>query len=151
MAETHRRDDMVAYNFTGWWTGKRTRPGQLAEARRKIRQGIKTTTIRERARCVAGDQLQLYWGMRQRDCQLLLRTHCVKVCAITLTPQAMHVDGCHFPRTSSQARMIARADGFDDVDLFWSSFENGRPYALIKWASPRKRLSGKRKVFKEAR
>jgi len=107
----------------------------------------KRQTIRARGRrahAKPGDELQLYTGMRTKNCILIGRARCVESCSILLWftegSVAAHINGKVLgPR---QMKDFAQADGFKDaLDMaaFWSH-ENGTREGdkwegvLIRWA-----------------
>ena len=134
---------MTAINFTGWWTGKTSRKEQKEEVFRKILSGEKTTTIRavrrdRRIPCRGGSMLQLYWGMRQGDCEKISDVRCVRCSPITIFSESREIRSTHhlFDGVLLDAGKIAKADGFDDLELFWGGFETGL-YYLIEWEAPK--------------
>lgn len=125
---------MVAYSF---------RP-RFAEP---ILAGTKDQTIRApragRGHVRPGEALQLYTGMRTRQCRLILRTTCLAVLPVQLFWRpaiAFVVDGAPVPLDDLDA--FARRDGFTDADdmaAFWRAehpaldvFEG----TLIRWQPP---------------
>ena len=91
-----------------------------------IRAGTKRQTIRaERKRHArAGEQLQLYSGMRTRQCELIGRAECISVWPVTLIfrdADGVMLEG--FRSTYGDLDGFARADGFKDwgeLRGFWS-------------------------------
>ena len=126
---------MVAITFTGHWTGAKTIPEQKVIVFKKIREGIKCTTIRERARCKPGDQLQLYWHMRQRDCEKILDTVCREVAPILIYENYIILNGVKI-QDPSELHYLAVRDGFRDYDSFLKYFTEGLLYHWIKWTPP---------------
>lgn len=125
---------MVAYSF------KRRFEGPIIE-------GTKDQTIRApragRGHARPGEALQLYVGMRTRECRLLLRTACLAVLPVQLFWRpaiAFVVDGEPVPIDAMDD--FARRDGFDDVDdmaAFWRAEHPGLEVfegTLIRWPPP---------------
>ena len=71
---------MVAYNFR-------------KEFADDVESGIKTSTIRKRARCKPGDKLQLYTGQRTKGCRLLCTANCILVQDVRIEGSNMEVNG----------------------------------------------------------
>lgn len=117
---------MVAFNFKA----------QFAD---DVEHRRKRQTIRQNRRCRPGDALQLYTGMRTRNCRKLLDATCAEVYEISIAVHGQFVcirlDGEVLP--SIMAREIAIADGFDGVTSFAEFFEReyGLPFVgwLTKW------------------
>ena len=80
---------MVAINFTAAWT-KAAKDGRPKEEQKQevfslIRSGTKFLTVREKKpKCKMGDMLQLYFGMRTKDCELIMETYCTYVCEVEI-------------------------------------------------------------------
>ena len=107
---------MVAYNFQ-------------PEFASDVEYGIKTQTIRQKARCKAGDHLQLYTGQRTKDCRKLADAICTRVLPIKICDIEMFLDGRRLyagyalrDEFDDRDCDFARKDGFDDyiamVDWF---------------------------------
>lgn len=118
---------MVAFNFKA----------QFAD---DVERGIKRQTIRLKRRCRPGDALQLYTGMRTRNCRKLREAVCRQVDEISIAVHGQFIcvrlNGDLLP--SSMANEIASADGFDGVTSFSKFFEReygGLPFTgwLIRW------------------
>jgi hypothetical protein len=121
---------VVAYSF---------RP-RFVEA---IAQGAKRQTIRadRKRHAQPGEELQLYTGMRTKQCRLIGRATCESVHHVSLLPfrfqqGRVRVDG--YPERALDA--FARRDGFadwDDLCDFWSEAHRGESGlfegVLIKW------------------
>ena len=103
-----------------------------------VEAGIKTQTIRERARAKPGDLLQLYTGQRTKDCRKLVNPDpvCVDVTYIGLTARGITLgDKSRFP---SNIDDIARLDGFSDYAAMWKWFSERYETAsfagyVIRW------------------
>lgn len=120
---------MVAYNFQA----------RFAEA---VARGTKSQTIRaprkDGRHAKQGDALQLYTGMRTRQCRKLRDAVCHDACPIlieahrvlTFEPQEIHEDLDRF----------ARYDGFVDWQEMreWFTDTHGLPFqgVLIRWLVP---------------
>src|ERR1700735_4131065 len=52
-----------------------------------VESGKKLQTIRQKCRARQGDKLQLYTGMRTKNCRKLRDAYCVAVDAISITPE----------------------------------------------------------------
>lgn len=111
---------MVAYNFQK----------QFAD---DVESGKKTQTIRKAGkrnppspRC----RMQLYTGMRTKNCRLLCAPMCKSVNEIKIIPKfgevlLRYVDGIHWTIFDSQQSLekFARDDGFESVEDFFAFFE----------------------------
>jgi len=138
---------MVAINFTGWWTEAAAK-GQNREAQRlevfaKIQLGKKTSTIRswpKGPRCKPGDKLQLYWGMRTKDCVKIMDAECISAERVYIHPQEEMVTsssnpegiGTINPFSEEELERLFLGDGFPSKSAFFSSFEKGS-YYLVNW------------------
>jgi hypothetical protein len=121
---------MVAINFQS----------QFAEL---VADGVKTQTIRRpRSRPFrAGDELQLYTGMRTSRCRLLARARCTEVRRLGITPEFLTLeaeDGLETVELRSSARhLFARSDGFESWESLtrWFDATWGLPFrgVLIRW------------------
>jgi hypothetical protein len=112
---------MVAINFTMFTD--------------KVERGEKLQTVRREARCKVGDSLQLFTGMRTKNCRKLADAICTDVDYCAIRPEYITFgDASRHP----DARMFALADGFgsysDMVTWFQKQYEC---YAfigkVIKW------------------
>ena len=93
-----------------------------------VESGTKLQTIRRTKRAKPGDRLQLYTGLRTRDCRKLGEGVCTLVDHVGIRP-----DGITFGNVDKHPRDIdefARADGFTDFDAMVAWFANkyGSPY-----------------------
>lgn len=120
---------MVAYNFKSQFAPL-VQSGQKRQTIRADRQG--------RSRHVRpGETLQLYTGMRTRNCRKLVEPDpvCVAVRSVWFPSPAIVVDGRLL--TTQQIKELARLDGFSDVADFYQFFRetHGFPFkgVLIKW------------------
>lgn len=103
------------------------------------RQTIRAVGKRRHAR--AGDTLQLYHGMRSRDCFKIGEARCVSVTPVSMKIKQhtlfIAVDG--FPIKSGHIHDFARADGFahgEEMLAFWHDEHPGVADfdgVLIKW------------------
>ncbi|OYX79618.1 MAG: hypothetical protein B7Y77_01655 [Bradyrhizobium sp. 35-63-5] len=122
---------MVAYNFNA----------QFADA---VEAGRKHQTIRamgKRRHARAGEQLQLYTGMRTKACRKLRDAVCHDACSIqierdafwTFKPQELH--------TGETLERFARADGFASWPEMrdWFDRTHGLPLVgvMIRWLVPK--------------
>jgi hypothetical protein len=128
---------MVAYNFQAQFVAD-------------VESGKKTQTIREHGKKQppkVGDELQLYTGMRTKNCRLLRRAKCTSLEVIEIRSHFRHVligtpsgDTYQFNRlTDGVIEKFAKADGFESVDAFFKYFESGGignyfSGFLIRWA-----------------
>lgn len=125
---------MVAYSF-------RPRFAPLIES------GAKTQTIRapRRRHALPGERLQLFTGMRTRQCRKLIPDPvCVAVTPLTLWPDRGRWFGRLPGATPSGIRfevddVFAREDGFADAadfGQFWAEAHGVQPFTgyLIRWA-----------------
>lgn len=120
---------MVAYNFQP----------RFADA---IEHGHKLQTIRQSARAKAGDELQLYTGMRTGGCRLLRRATCTAVFKVIIWPDKYGVispdGGKTWPFDALPPDEFARRDGFKDYKEMHQWFRDtyGKPEFkgfLIMW------------------
>ena len=122
---------MVALNFKAQFAGP--------VERREKRQ-----TVRSKARCRAGDKIQLYTGMRTKSCRKLVAEDatCKDVTYIAVRPRNQGGltlgDTSRFPRDIDE---FARADGFDNYDEMHAFFakQYGTEYYtgyVIRWHWP---------------
>lgn len=107
---------MVAFNFQS----------QFADP---IQQREKKQTIRQSKRAKVGDRIQLYTGMRTKQCRKLVETDPVCVCVdyVAIRPDYLTVgDVRKHPRDRDE---FARLDGFKDYADMVAWFENryGQP------------------------
>ncbi|SLN36760.1 hypothetical protein AQS8620_01317 [Aquimixticola soesokkakensis] len=119
---------MVAYNF-------------LPEFSAAIQAGEKWSTIRpngKRAHARAGQELQLYTGMRSPRCALLLRVPCAAAMPIEIHRDAAYVNG---ERRDNPAyfETLAAMEGFANFGNMQAWFDRryGLPvldFTQIKWA-----------------
>ncbi|MFQ4134782.1 ASCH domain-containing protein [Nodosilinea sp. PGN35] len=115
---------MVAYNF-------KPRFAALVES------GAKTQTIRamgKRRHASAGDALQLYTGMRTKQCRLLLNATCLSTQKIEITfGGAVYIDDEWLH--PCLVGPLAVADGFKGEDEFYEFFIKKAAFqgVLIKW------------------
>jgi len=122
---------MVAFNF-------------MARFAPSVEDGTKRQTIRaagKRRPPRRGEQLQLYTGMRTRNCRLLRSVQCLAVneIAMDLSERRVRVRVGDIICTlnSQDVRRLALADGFATVADFFEYFTatHGQYFAghLIKW------------------
>lgn len=109
---------------------------QFAEA---VAAGRKTQTIRQKPRAKAGQALQLYTGMRTKDCRKLADAVCVDCTYVGLTASGVTLgDASRFPGDRDD---FARADGFEDYAAMWKWFSeryetNSFTGHVIRWRLP---------------
>ena len=125
---------MVAYNFKSQFSTQ-------------VEDGTKKQTIRQRGKKKppnVGDELQLYTGMRTKNCRLLRRSKCTSVEVIEILSLFIAVligtpsgDTYYYIRlTDSAMEKYAKDDGFESVDAFFNFFDsNGGGFSgfLIRW------------------
>lgn len=111
-----------------------------------ILTGRKAQTIRAvrvSGHAAPGQAMQLYKGMRTRQCRLILRTRCIGSSAVQLRFAPVieiHVGGERL--AVRELDDFARADGFDDfseMEAFWAASHPNTPVfdgVLIRWAPP---------------
>lgn len=116
---------MVAYNFKPQFVGA-------------VERGEKTQTIRrmgKRRHAGPGDVLQLYTGMRTKNCRLLMAALCRNTWAIEIYPDGrVYLDGGRLD--DEQVKELAQNDGFGDIPEFLGFFCPGDdPFegVLIMW------------------
>lgn len=114
-----------------------------------IRAGTKRQTIRadRKRHARAGEELQLYSGMRTRECELIGRAICEDVVPITLlfNDQDPEAEGVILPGFGFPGGLegFARADGFDSwaaLKQFWRDNHPGVDEftgVLITWGDLR--------------
>lgn len=125
---------MVAYSFNAQFVAP-------------ILSGRKAQTIRapraDGRHAAEGDALQLYTGMRTRQCRLILKTRCTGTEDILLRWRPVievEVGGVRLAIRDYDA--FAQADGFVDfsaMEDFWATQHPGREIfngILISWAPP---------------
>lgn len=111
-----------------------------------IEQGFKTHTIRavgKRRHARVGERIQLYVGMRTRQCRLIMVATCVAVQDCRLVFEASHL-----VRATIGGRAVEDVDAFAISDGFLGANEMGRFWAdqhglrdgifdglLIEWAA----------------
>ena len=126
---------MVAYNFQN----------QFAD---DVESGKKTQTIRKRGKKnppSVGCRIQLYTGMRTKNCRLLCTPVCTSVEVIEIRSHFKHVligtpsgDSYQFNRlTDTTIEKLAKDDGFESAEAFFEYFKTGRgdyfSGFLIRW------------------
>lgn len=88
----------------------------------EVLAGRKTQTIRRKARCKAGDTLQLYTGQRTKACRKLADAVCEDVTYVGLTERGVTLGTVdRFPRDIDE---FARLDGFRDYAEMWKWFSD---------------------------
>lgn len=123
---------MVAYSFKA----------RFAEP---ILQGTKTQTIRapRKRHARAGEELQLYTGMRTKQCKLIRRAKCVDVGHVFLSFLNARVEAWDTGTawtTPDELQAFAEQDGFaswKDLRQFWEKEHPGFDQfegVLIRWA-----------------
>jgi len=132
---------MVAVNFSGWWTGKKSREEQKAYVFDKIRSRIKDQTIRKVGKRVikVEEPLQLYWGMRQKWCEKISDAICTRVLKVAFDVDGPVIiydsDGWIAPGFRLHGKDLedfATRDGFESVESFLKAFELG-VYNVYRW------------------
>lgn len=113
-----------------------------------VRDGKKCQTIRadsgKRRLPMVGEELQLYTGMRTKHCKLLRRVQCSSLIPVVINASTRTVTLKHWDKsvaeilTGNQLTAFAEADGFPDVDSFFTYFcsDSGKPFFsgwLIVW------------------
>jgi hypothetical protein len=108
---------MVAFNFKE----------QFVSA---IKQGTKTQTIRQSIRCKEGDILQLYTGMRTKQCKKIKDTVCEFIYPITITEDKLSSRRTQLIR-KQDLNNFARKDGFKDYEELKAFFKTnyGLPFS----------------------
>lgn len=108
-----------------------------------ILESRKLQTIREigrRRHGRSGDELQLYYGMRTKQCRLIARRRCIGVVPVELIvkPDSFTavVDG--HPLNGLELYNLAISDGFSDLDAMWRFWRENHKYqvfrgGIIKW------------------
>jgi AraC-like DNA-binding protein len=117
---------MTAYNFKA----------QFAD---DVESGRKKMTIRARRKDGhiprSGGNLQLYYGMRTKQCRKLRDAICEFTQEVRMTDAGMKVNGVALH--PNRILQIAKADGFDSIESFREFFrkEHGFPFLgdLITW------------------
>ena len=98
-----------------------------------ILNGSKTHTIRRRRKHTikSGDQLQLYTGMRTKQCELIKETKCTDVIPIIITPNTGIVSIDRFILSDKALEEFAISDGFPSVQEFFEFFRIYPMYILL--------------------
>lgn len=117
---------MVALNFK-------------AQFAQDVEDGTKHQTIRQKARCQRGDELQLYTGMRTKKCRKLRDAVCMDVMPVLICDTEMYLNGkllCE--ENDDRDNDFARADGFDsymDMAAFFRDQYGPLPFRgwVIRW------------------
>jgi len=112
----------------------------------KILDGSKTQTIRKaRKRPIkVGDQLQLYWQQRTKDCELLLSAKCITLATVEIHEDCLMIDWDIPTKGNAELFFYAREmnefatlDGFKDWDAMqdWFGKIHRLPFkgVLIQW------------------
>jgi len=123
---------MVAINFSGWWTGEPTIPRQKEAVFQKILGGKKDQTIRKvgKRRIAVGDRLQLYWHMRQKDCEKISEAVCTRMLKVKFDIEGIYIifdsEG-EIPEgkllEGHDLEKFAERDGFPDSGSFLKAFD----------------------------
>jgi hypothetical protein len=90
------------------------------EFAKAVESGVKLQTIRAKARCKAGDVLQLYTGQRTKNCRKLRDAVCIAVDTVCITPE-----GIEFGQPGwwpKDADRFAENDGFKSYDEMYDFF-----------------------------
>jgi hypothetical protein len=125
---------MVAYNFKPQFVPL-------------IQSGQKRQTIRalgKRRHAKQGDALQLYTGMRTRNCQKLLDAICTNATPIKIQPHklgdfvtgiSIYLSDSVFALDAASAESLAKADGFESLSEFEEFFKDRLPLegVMIQW------------------
>ena len=117
---------MVAFNFKA----------QFADA---VERGVKRQTIRAIRKDGRvphiGSALQLYTGMRTKNCRKLKDAVCTNVWPITIASDSITVNGQR--RNGTTCTLLALEDGFGGLSEMreWFDDVHGLPFSghLIKW------------------
>lgn len=112
----------------------------LAQLAPLVESGEKRHTVRREAKrpIQVGDRLQLFTGMRTKQCRRLLDTECTRIQTITIAKNStMTLDG--WPTFGcAEADRFAQADGLRDFDELrdWIEQNYGLPFrgVVIHWA-----------------
>ena len=113
----------------------------------KILSGEKRQTIRRAsqkwANVKAGDKLTLYTGLRTKECRKLGEAVVESNQTILLNPsfcgiKKFPLSGAYW-LTDEEESILAKQDGFDNLDDFWAFFENHYGdnmglFKVIRWA-----------------
>lgn len=132
---------MVAYSFKRQFIAP-ILAGKKAQTIRAPRGGWKAAAgLSGHAR--PGNGLQLFVGMRTRQCELILRTVCIETLSVVLRWRPIvevMVSGERLPWADFDA--FAQCDGFDDFDAmeaFWAETHPGKTVfdgEVIRWQAP---------------
>lgn len=141
---------MTAFSFNGKWLPKDEFPTdkeRKAEVFRLIRSGEKESTIRAAEvhriglqelivlpRAGKGDELQLYWKQRTKDCELIARRTCGIPCEIVIMTDEK---GKRHVKIAGRRRFedVMKGDGFKAKEDFYKFFKDGY-YWLYPWEKP---------------
>lgn len=102
-----------------------------------VQAGRKTQTIRASVRYKVGAELQLYTGMRTKQCRKLADAICTKISTIRISKKGIEVHGYTQKWGTIGAELFAEHDGFKDSEemLDWFDSTHGLPFNgyLIEW------------------
>lgn len=105
----------------------------------KIRKGQKKHTIRSdtKDRWQKGRMIHLSTGARSSHYKLIEKTPCTGTQRIEISGRTVFIDDRKLCDTSID--LLAYNDGFDNVDDFWSWFDQYSPFVgkIIHWTSLR--------------
>lgn len=108
----------------------------------KVESGVKPHTIRDDnhndRHAKVGNDLQLYTGMRTKNCRKLRDAKCVGVYPIDIQYPNVRIliPVGWFKLSPSEINQLAIGDGFDSVDEFFDYFKEKRDRVLILWRRP---------------
>lgn len=90
-----------------------------------ILDGSKRQTIRRRRKrpTRSGDVLQLYTGLRTKNCRLLRVADCTSVVPIRIHVRMKHVYLSGLRLKDDHVESFAKRDGFENVNEFFAFFE----------------------------
>ena len=122
---------MVAYSFKTQFEGA-------------LRAGDKAQTIRalgKRRQARPRELVQVYIGMRTKDCRLLFQSECLEVLPIRIRRTSDPIWEIRLNDnllSLDEQNQLALADGFPDLQVFYDFFYQRLPFegVLIKWQTP---------------
>lgn len=110
-----------------------------------VAYGHKTQTIRQKARCRVGDELQLYTGQRTKQCEKLADAICTSIQPIEVHPTYMKLNGVELYKGNAARDELddrdndfAKKDSFDgymEMSDFFRQQYGELPFigVVIKW------------------
>lgn len=138
---------MTSFNFSGNWITWKPKEEQKDELFRLIRNWEKRSTIRKTPH--KGEKWQCYYGMRTKQCELIVEVVPDFIFKISIHPETKLIrmfdslDDCRGQGdklTEYSIQAIINYDGFGGhADAFWEYFKDGGIWYLHEWERPLER------------